>query len=208
MLRKVRFGLLVPVVCLTLGGCPLIGNTDGSSTNGGTEPAGTSGAGNGDGTAAPPSSADTLTVVFPDCTEPDQASSWRAEILLLVNQERVANGLVTVTQNPTLEEQATYYACEMIHYDFFDHVNPATGTTLGERADQFGYDYLVIGENLAAGQTSPEAAMADWMASPGHRDNILDPRFTELGVGVRTGGEYGVYWVQEFGLPNSTRKSP
>jgi uncharacterized protein YkwD len=64
----------------------------------------------------------------------------------------------------------------------------------------------VVGENLAAGQPTPERAFTDWMNSPSHRDNILDPRFTELGVGVRFGGEYGVYWVQEFGLPATTRQ--
>jgi uncharacterized protein YkwD len=106
-----------------------------------------------------------------------------------------------VVWNGTLAEQATQYACEMIHYDFFDHVNPVTRSTLAVRANQFDYSYLVIGENLAAGQRTPEHAMNDWMDSPGHRQNILDPRFVELGVGVRFGGEFGTYWVQEFGLP-------
>jgi uncharacterized protein YkwD len=142
-----------------------------------------------------------LVAEFPDCGETSQAQAWKARVVELVNNERANVGLSPVAWNETLAEEATQYACEMIHYDFFDHVNPVTRSTLSIRANQFQYDYLVIGENLAAGQRTPEQAMSDWMDSPGHRQNILDPRFVELGVGVRIGGDYGTYWVQEFGLP-------
>lgn len=142
-----------------------------------------------------------LVAEFPDCGETAQAQAWKSRVVELVNTERAAVGLRPVAWNETLAEQATQFACEMIHYDFFDHVNPVTRSTLSVRANQFEYDYLVIGENLAAGQRTPEQAMSDWMDSPGHRQNILDPRFVELGVGVRTGGDFGTYWVQEFGLP-------
>lgn len=142
---------------------------------------------------------------FDDCNVPRQESEWKTTILNLVNQERARTGLGPVARNATLEAQAGQYACEMIHYDFFDHVNPVTRSTLGQRATQFGYGYQVVGENLAAGQTSPEQTFADWMNSPGHRQNILDPRFTELGIAVRAGGDYGFYWVQEFGRPAGLR---
>jgi uncharacterized protein YkwD len=59
----------------------------------------------------------------------------------------------------------------------------------------------MIGENLAAGQTSPEQVVTQWMNSPGHRENMLQERFTEVGVGLREGGDYGLYWVLEFGYP-------
>ncbi len=121
----------------------------------------------------------------------------------MVNEQRISFGLNPVTRNQTLEDQATEYACEMIQYDFFAHVNPATGSTLRDRTNQFGYPFQVVGENLAAGQTTPQQAMNDWIASTEHRENILDPRFTELGIGIRTGGSYGMYWVQEFGRPLS-----
>jgi uncharacterized protein YkwD len=45
--------------------------------------------------------------------------------------------------------------------------------------------------------------MQDWMNSPGHRENILKPDFEEIGIGIRSGGDYGMYWVQEFGQPAS-----
>lgn len=145
---------------------------------------------------------------FPDCTEPATADAWRAEILRLVNQERQARGLGAVAWNQTLEDEATEYACEMVHYGFFGHVNPATSSTLTTRAASVGYDFWIIGENLAGGQRTPAEAMADWMNSPCHRENILNPAFTELGVSVRSGGDYGLYWVQEFGRPFSTTPYP
>lgn len=138
---------------------------------------------------------------FPACDEPVRADEWRAEILALVNAERQRAGLNPVVSSVTLTMQATQYACEMIQYDFFDHVNPVTGSTLGDRARQFGYDFYIVGENLGAGQATPRQVFRDWMDSPGHRRNILDPRFVELGVGVAVGGRYQIYWVQEFGQP-------
>lgn len=164
---------------------------DGSSSNNST-------------TRVGPSSAvtnDDLTARFPGCQSPAEENAWRAQVLLLVNRERSSRGLPTLSENVTLRAEAEEYACELIQYDYFAHVNPITGSTLGDRALSAGYDYLVVGENLAAGQTTPEQAVTDWMNSPGHRANILDERFTEIGIAVRVGGDYGVYWVQEFGVP-------
>ena len=148
-------------------------------------------------------SSDALTVAYPECQEPPEGAYWRSELLRLVNQERQAQGLDPVTPNQTLADQATEYACEMIHYQFFGHTNPETGSYLSQRSAESGYDYWIIGENLAAGQRSPAQVMADFMASPCHRENIMNPAFTELGVAVRIGGDYGFYWVQEFGRPYS-----
>ena len=147
--------------------------------------------------------ADLLRDQFPACAEPFNAAAWRNEILRLVNVERNSRGLPGVRRNTTLEAQATNYACELIQYDYFDHVNPVTGSTLSDRTDELGYDFLVVGENLAAGQTTPQQAFNDWMQSEGHRDNILDERFTELGVAARTGGRFNFYWIQVFGRPVS-----
>ncbi len=183
----------------------------GSTTGTGLTPTGTGGSGDagtgsstvvvGGDTGSATSTPDALSVEFPGCTEPAEGAFWRSEVLRLVNQERVRQGLNAVILSSTLEAQATQYACEMIHYDFFGHENDTTGSTLTDRAAEFGYDYWIIGENLAAGQPSPAQAVADWLASPCHRENILNPAFTELGVGVRAGGDYGIYWVQEFGRP-------
>ena len=150
-----------------------------------------------------PSVADRLRDQVPACAEPFSAAAWRNEILRLVNVERNSRGLPEVRRNATLEAQATTYACELIQYDYFDHVNPVTGSTLADRTDEFGYDFLVVGENLAAGQTTPQQAFNDWMRSEAHRGNILDERFTDLGVAARTGGRFNFYWIQIFGRPVS-----
>lgn len=182
----------------------------GAGYNGGsgTQTAGSSQAAPDVGSGPSASFSDPLTARYAECLEPVESAAWRAEIFNLVNRERAARGLSILKDNSTLAAQAEEYACELIHYDFFAHVNPVTGSTLSERSAQFDYEYRVVGENLAAGQRSPEEAFLDWMESPGHRANILDARFSELGVGIRTGGSYGVYWVQEFGQPLGSATQP
>lgn len=136
-----------------------------------------------------------------DCFVPPEADVWAAEVLRLVNLERQQESLPPLAGEPTLAAQAEQYACELICDDFFAHVNPVTGSTLTDRSAEFEYAYWAIGENLAAGQPTPEAAVTAWMNSPDHRANVLHPAFTEIGVAVRVGGDYGIYWVQEFGRP-------
>jgi uncharacterized protein YkwD len=167
------------------------------ATNSGENPGRTTG-GNAGGST---SQTDPLEAEFPGCMRPVNASTWRQEVLELINEQRTSYGLPALSTNPILESQAEHYACEMIHYGFFGHENPVTGSTLRDRAAEFGYSYMVIGENLAAGQDSPFEVVNDWMNSPGHRANILGEHFTEAGVGVRAGGVYGLYWVVEFGQP-------
>lgn len=135
------------------------------------------------------------------CREPADGSSLRAQVLTRVNAERLSRGLVPLTTNLVLQAQADAYACELITYDFFAHENPVTGSTLRDRTEQFHYEYQTVGENLAAGQPTPDEVMTAWMNSPGHAANILRPEFTEIGIGIRLGGDYGIYWVQEFGQP-------
>lgn len=137
------------------------------------------------------------------CDAPTDSESLAAEVLRLVNSERSSRGLTTLAIDDTLRLQAAKYACEMINDDFFAHVNPVTGSTLEDRAKEFGYEYSIIGENLAAGQTSAIQVVQDWMNSEGHRANILRPEFTEIGIAVRLGGDFGIYWVQEFGRPSA-----
>jgi uncharacterized protein YkwD len=180
--------LLVLILTALFGGCPVADNP-GADPADGNDPNGTSNVSPNDQSSDP------------DCGVSPNENDWKAEILRLVNVERERESLNPVVWNQTLANQAEEYACEMIVYDFFAHENPETGSHLADRADEFGYDYQMIGENLAAGQATPAQAMWDWMNSEGHRANILNANFTELGVGVRVGGDYDIYWVQEFGLP-------
>ncbi|MGD8451763.1 MAG: CAP domain-containing protein [Phycisphaerae bacterium] len=203
MTRWLGWVLAGGVIALLAGGCPMTTGIAGPG-GGGSSSTVVPGGGSSDDTEGPPAGGGTDgdgTTTVLDCDVPDLAETWAAEVLQLVNEERAANGLAPVTANATLTAQAEQYACEMVYYDFFAHVNPVTGSTLPDRSEEFGYVYQVIGENLAAGPRTPSDVMTAWMNSEGHRENILDPRFTELGVGVREGGEYDLYWVQEFGTP-------
>lgn len=121
-------------------------------------------------------------------------------IVDLVNAERAKAGLKPVTLNTELSHMAAVKARDMRDNHYFSHNSPIYGSPF-EMMKSFGIQYSYAGENIAAGQRTPEEVMEDWMNSPGHRANILNPNFTEIGVGVAKGGSYGTYWVQEFIRP-------
>jgi len=135
------------------------------------------------------------------CVTPEDPERMADQVLQLVNLERAETDLPPVTRNPALEHIADDYACQMIAENFFGHTDPTTGYGPGDRAVVGKYAFYAIGENLAAGQQTPAEVMKVWMDSPSHRDIILDPKWTEVGIAVRVGGEYSTYWVQEFGAP-------
>ncbi|WP_131774098.1 CAP domain-containing protein, partial [Protofrankia symbiont of Coriaria myrtifolia] len=89
---------------------------------------------------------------------------------------------------------------DMAANSYMDHVS-LDGRTMTDRATASGYRYRMLGENVAAGQNSPAEVMDGWMNSPGHRRNILNGEFTQIGVGYARGGSYGIYWTQVFGTP-------
>jgi uncharacterized protein YkwD len=80
--------------------------------------------------------------------------------------------------------------------DFFDHVNP-DGEDPGERLEDAGVDWRGWGENIARGYVDADEVMSGWMTSEGHRRNLLDPSFDEVGIGVRWAAG-GPYWTQDF----------
>jgi len=135
------------------------------------------------------------------CIVTEDADVLADRVLQLVNLERVEAGVAPVVKSDALTGLAQDYACRMIEGGFFGHTDPDTGYGPGERAVAGKYLFWNIGENLAAGQTTAADVMRVWMDSPSHRDNILDPRWTEVGIGVRYGGADSIYWVQEFGDP-------
>lgn len=118
-------------------------------------------------------------------------------VLNLVNVERQKAGLAPLTLNLTATAAAQLRATEIV--PLFSHTRP-DGTTCFTALDQAGVTYRTAGENIAAGQSTPEWVMESWMNSPGHRANILNGNFTQLGVGYyySVGTPYGHYWVQMF----------
>ncbi len=137
--------------------------------------------------------------VVTDCSPGD--SSFECQVFELVNQERIDNGLNPVTYNATLAESAMIHAMDLSMCDYFAH-DSLDGTTFFERCAANGYSGTCTGENIGGGQTSPQSVFDAWMASPGHRDNILYPHHDELGVAYYEGsGTYGRYWLKHFGRP-------
>ncbi len=125
----------------------------------------------------------------------------RQQLLDRVNEERKSRRLGPLRPNRALSSAAQTYADKMMREGFYGHVSPR-GDTVLERVQASGYDAERTGENLASGQPTAEQAMDNWMASKGHRDNILAPSFQDVGFGVsvlESEGELKVLWVQFFG---------
>jgi uncharacterized protein YkwD len=118
---------IIALVALSLGGCPQPGADSGLDAPGGQTVGGANLA--GDASQDPPDPFNArLAAAFPDCTAPGSVEEMRQTVFQLVNEARARAGLGPVTQNETLEQQATQYACELISYNFFAHVNPVTGS--------------------------------------------------------------------------------
>lgn len=114
----------------------------------------------------------------------------------LLNADRAANGLPPVRVNLKLTGLAENYAQDMINRGFFSHTNPE-GQSPFDRMRQYGISYGYAGENLAINTSVPNAEKA-FMNSPGHRANILNSHYTQVGLGVRYSPSGSVYVVQEF----------
>lgn len=124
-------------------------------------------------------------------------SNQALEVLRLVNAERKKQGLKELVLNHTLNGIATKKAEDMRDNNYFSHQSARYGSPF-EMLQRFGVKYQSAGENIAAGQKTAQDVMKDWMNSSGHRANILNENYTELGVGYVEGGTYGTYWVQLF----------
>ena len=132
---------------------------------------------------------------------PTSASSSSARVIELTTAKRRAimgRRCPALVYNPALAAAAQAHAGDMAARNYFSHTG-RSGSTGWQRVKAAGYSPSRIAENIAGGQPSPEAVVAGWMRSRGHRANILDCRLREIGVGVAEGGRYGVYWVQVFG---------
>jgi uncharacterized protein YkwD len=120
-----------------------------------------------------------------------------AQVLALVNKERAAGGCSPVTANDRLTRAADDYSDVMASSGVMSHTGP-DGSTMTTRVEAAGYQWSTLGENIARGQADAASVMKSWMNSPGHRANILNCSFKELGVGVHF-GDGGPWWTQNFG---------
>ncbi|MEK7579526.1 MAG: CAP domain-containing protein, partial [Patescibacteria group bacterium] len=124
-------------------------------------------------------------------------------LIELTNNERESEGLAQLTVNPTLEEAARMKAKHMAENEYFAHVSP-DGLDPWYWFYRAGYTFTNAGENLAVNFVESEDVTEAWMDSPGHRANILDSGFTEIGIAAVAGeykGKKTLYVVQMFGSP-------
>lgn len=120
--------------------------------------------------------------------------SYESEVIRLVNEVRAENGLKPLTANWELSRVARYKSEDMSNNRYFSHTSPTYGTPF-QMIQAFGLSYRSAGENIAYGQRTPSAVVNAWMNSSGHRANILNSSYTQIGVGYCASGNY---WTQMF----------
>ncbi|MCC6323248.1 hypothetical protein IT400_00465 [Candidatus Nomurabacteria bacterium] len=129
-----------------------------------------------------------------------------AGIISETNNERAKGNLTRLTENPKLNLSAQKKVEDMFAKQYFEHVSPS-GVGVSDLGQQVGYEYIIIGENLALGNFKDDKAVLQaWMASPGHRANIMNANYTEIGVYAAKGmfeGKETWLAVQHFGTPQS-----
>ena len=121
-------------------------------------------------------------------------SSFTAEVVKLVNAERVRYGLSALTVDTKVQQAAQVRAQETVQS--FSHTRPS-GASFSSALTEAGVSYTRAGENIAYGQATPQAVVSAWMDSEGHRANILSRNFTKIGVGYTLSGG-AAYWAQLF----------
>lgn len=121
-------------------------------------------------------------------------SSYESEVIRLVNEIRQQNGLRPLAANWELSRVARYKSQDMRDNGYFSHNSPTYGTPF-QMISAFGLSYRTAGENIAKGYASPQAVVNGWMNSSGHRANILNASYTQIGVGYVSKGNY---WTQLF----------
>jgi uncharacterized protein YkwD len=131
-------------------------------------------------------------------------------VLELINAERTKAGCKPLSSDGKLTLAAQNHSRDMATNDFFDH-SGSSGSSVADRISAAGYSWRTVGENIAAGYSSPEAVVAGWMESAGHRRNILNCAYVHTGIGYLYQSDdaplagaswpYYRYWTQVFAAP-------
>ncbi|EGJ30431.1 MULTISPECIES: CAP domain-containing protein [Moorena] len=135
-------------------------------------------------------------------TSSSSLAKFNTELLGLTNAERRKAGLPPLQLSAELTQAAQLHAEDMVRNGFFSHTG-SDGSKISDRAKAAGYLYSYVGENIAAGYSTPAQTIRQWMKSTGHRRNILKPQYQEIGFGYVSdpSSPYRHYWVQVFGSP-------
>jgi uncharacterized protein YkwD len=140
----------------------------------------------------------------PPSGEDTGLDAFEAEVARLVNEFRAQSGKKALNVNTKLNAAAEEHSEDMAWNDFFSHTG-SDGSRVGARVSEEGYDWRSVGENIAAGQSTPQKVFDAWEGSSGHRANMLGT-WDDLGVGYEylandTGSiNYHHYWTLDFGL--------
>ena len=127
-------------------------------------------------------------------TKYSDVTSYEQEVIRLVNEIRVENGLKALTYDWELSRVARYKSQDMKDNNYFSHTSPVYGSPF-QMIKNFDISFRSAGENIAKGYATPQAVVNGWMNSSGHRANILNANYTHIGVGYVSGGNY---WTQMF----------
>lgn len=145
----------------------------------------------------------------PDVPQEPSGADWREEMLTQINATRAVGrncgaefypAVPPVTLNETLNLAAQWHSEDMASQNYFSHTG-LDGRDPGQRISDAGYNWRTYGENIAAGYDTVTETMTQWINSPGHCANLMNPSFQEVGLGMieMSGNRYGIYWTQNFG---------
>lgn len=194
----------------TLNGPGTLSTTTGATTNYTPPTAGDAGTATLTATAGDLTASATITINA--ANTPPPADNVQA-LLTLVNQARAQGQTCggealppapALTLNAQLNQAAQLHSEDMGNNGYFSHTG-LDGSSVGDRAAAQGYQGTFVGENIAAGQQTPQDVMASWLSSTGHCRNIMNADYTELGIGVAQveGSPFGIYWTQVFARPDN-----
>ena len=142
-----------------------------------------------------------ISSVFAAAEHQTAPGSEEEQVVELTNRQRMEYGLSALKLNPLLSKTAQSHSDNMAQTDTMAHT--LNGSTMTQRVKGAGYQFLAIGENIAFNQSTPAEVVNGWMHSPGHRANILNKDFTEIGVGIAKDTSGDPYYTQDFGRPVS-----
>lgn len=136
-------------------------------------------------------------VVMVKATKASLLTQDEQEMLELINNERALQGLEPLEADVRLTKIARYHSQEMIDLNYFSHVSPRLGSLMNRLKTIGVKGQEGQGENIVA-SSSIELAFVQLMTSPEHKENMLNPNYTHIGIGIRDGGEYGKMVTQDF----------
>ena len=219
--RRARLSIPILIgVMILIGGCAFtatpaasLPSAEVTAASGPAAPAGPSDT--APGPSAPPATVAATETLSPTAAAPSAPPAASPlpdavqRVVELTNQNRAEAGCPPLRPDSRLTRAAERQSRQMAQEDYFAHVSP-DGSSPADRVQAEGYDYVLVGENLAAGYASPEAVVESWMESQEHRDNILNCEFEDIGVGhvyvEEDPGqeEWHHYWTQVLGTHASS----